>query len=494
MKFLLVGHGAREHAIARRLVHDGHEVVACAMQRNPGLVETCSSFVKIDNYAQAQEIVHAARVAKVAMILPCDERSLFAGVADFSAAEAIPCLGHRMEASILLERRRNTVIAAMKGNSPVRPPKGIEVARSKELRDASELGDKVVIKPLYPNKTGEYAIVFGSRNGRFRTSLFPAWVETDEPGWDFSLHYLVSGERFYFLGVTLDYPMLNQSSRIVTGGMGAIALPENFNTPIAETLMQKCREMTENGMRRLYAEYQAGFCGFVSAQFRKTRRGVVFAELDCKPGNPEFPALLPQIQGDIGALFHAVFHGAAHAVRKSRIFSVAVSLAPTDYPGKGNTRREFPPEAVSLAGGATFVGGVVTDVDGNLWADGSRTLCIVASATDLAAAVSGSLGHASEIAAISGLVFRQDIGSNLTANTATARVKKSLEKLKDKGGKRLMLRLSPAALAATREIMAHEGHKTETAAINETLIRRAKDLAECEIGDILADERPTPPR
>lgn len=475
MKFLLVGHGAREHAIARRLVHDGHEVVACATQRNPGLVDICSSLVQINNYAQVRKIIHAARADRVSMILACDERSLFAGVADAASEASIPCLGHKMESAILLERKRNAVISALRANPPVRLPKGVAIARREELKDSRELGEKVVVKPIFPNKVGKYAIAFGPRGGLFRANLFPAWVEPDEPGDDFSLHYLVSHKRFYFLGVTLDYPMLNKSSRIVTGGMGSIAIPEVPDAPLTEALVQKCREMTESGLLHMQSEHLAEFCGFVSAQFRKTRRGAVFTELDCKPGNPEFQALLPQIRGDIGSLFYDAFCGSAHTVKRTRMFSAAVTLAPSTYPGGHNIRRKLPHETF-LPDSTILVGDVVADKDGNFWANGSRTLCIVAGAADFSTTLSKAMSHASSMAAISGLIFRTDIGSNLPANTATARVKKSLENLKNQGGKRLMLRLSPAALAATRQIMAQEGHKTETAAINSTLIQRAKDL------------------
>lgn len=66
--------------------------------------------------------------------------------------------------------------------------------------------------------------------------------------------------------------------------------------------------------------------------------------------------------------------------------------------------------------------------------------------------------------------------SNKPVPTASERVKKSIDALMARGGKRLMLRLSPEAYNALKIIMAMEEIKTETSAINCTLIERERQL------------------
>lgn len=57
-----------------------------------------------------------------------------------------------------------------------------------------------------------------------------------------------------------------------------------------------------------------------------------------------------------------------------------------------------------------------------------------------------------------------------TAPSATERSKRSIQRLNEEGGKRLMLRLTPQAMAALKSIMAGSGFRTETETINEALI------------------------
>lgn len=61
-------------------------------------------------------------------------------------------------------------------------------------------------------------------------------------------------------------------------------------------------------------------------------------------------------------------------------------------------------------------------------------------------------------------------GEGHPAPTAGERSRRSIQALASAGGKRLMLRLTPEALAALREIMAARGYKEETLAINKILL------------------------
>lgn len=61
--------------------------------------------------------------------------------------------------------------------------------------------------------------------------------------------------------------------------------------------------------------------------------------------------------------------------------------------------------------------------------------------------------------------------------TPTERVQKSFAALEAAGGKRITLRLSPEGHDALKTIMKLDKIATETAAINETLARRSRDLS-----------------
>jgi hypothetical protein len=61
-------------------------------------------------------------------------------------------------------------------------------------------------------------------------------------------------------------------------------------------------------------------------------------------------------------------------------------------------------------------------------------------------------------------------------STAVERARKSEEELVARGGRRFNLKLSPEANAALKIIVEAEGHKDDTAAINQTLIERGQEL------------------
>lgn len=66
--------------------------------------------------------------------------------------------------------------------------------------------------------------------------------------------------------------------------------------------------------------------------------------------------------------------------------------------------------------------------------------------------------------------------SNKPLPTATERVKKSFAALEAAGGKRVTLRLTPQGVDALKVIMENDNIATETSAINDTLVRRSRDI------------------
>jgi phosphoribosylamine--glycine ligase len=472
MRFLVVGHGAREHSLARRLVADGHEVVICASKCNAGLVSDFPHFIHIDHY-DAESILQEAINHHVDIIIPCTEKALFGGIVDAAKLAGIPCLGHTKRVAEVLEKERSVVIGSMKTCGMVSPPKGAVITDKKDLLKIVGNRKMAVLKPLPAHVSSLSGVHFINVADEIPKECFPTWAEAYIPGVDFSVHYIVVGTKFYPLGTTVDYPLLSRKNDIVTSGMGAIAIPDEACDLLPPIITDQCRQMVENGLLRLQSKLRIQISGFVSAQFRKTRQGIIFTELDCKPGDPEIVALLPLLKVDLGYLFMQAVHSLPCPIVKHPFYSVAVPMIPRGYPLQVALGEHKIP--MDVLGDTALSIGDLNKQSGCLASGTSRTLCINTVSESLPQAVAETMAKAASLSNSTGLLYRNDIGANISKPSATQRVKKSLQDLKVRGGKRLMLRLSPEALAATKKIMAEDGIKTETAAINAALIRCAGD-------------------
>ncbi len=462
MRFMIVGHGAREHAIARRLIRDGHEVIAYISRRNAGLENDCHQFIHAQGYL-GQAIVKSAISHAVDMLLPTDEAALFNGVADAAIACGMPCFGHTKRTAYLIEVMRNEVISALSPSRYVRRPEGILALTRQDLRSLFAINNTIVIKPL---KLGDTVSFLNDDDDVNRIDL-PVWAEPYKPGVNFSIHYMVSGGHFHFIGLTFDYPFLNENSLVLTGGMGTMVAASNETSIVSSALLKDCQAVTEACLLRLKETHGCNINGFVSAQFRKIRQQAIFTELDCKPGNPEIVAILPTIKGDLGRILLHAASNQLPAIEFTGMASVAISMIPKEYPHTHETHHALSDSFLRQE--AVVIG--ETEKTGSVIQNGrSRMLCVVCIGVNSRQAKSVAVSIAAHINELSGLIFRGDIGDNISGPVAAQRVRKSLDNLKKKGGKRLMLRLSPESNAALKNLMATDRFQNETEAINAAII------------------------
>lgn len=475
MRIMIVGHGAREHAIARRLVRDGHEVVTYACRPNVGLKHDCHDFVLAPKYS-AKSIVTQAVARKVDLLLPTDEAALFGGVGDAARAAGLLCFGHLKKTALLLEGMRNEVMAVLPSGRYARVPEGKLVTTHRELHELVVTGEMPVVKPLFADAPAGRVAFLDGDGAEFIDQLeMPVWAEAYRAGVDFSIHYLVSGAAFHFLGMTFDYPFLGNRPLVLTGGMGAVVPGKRDASLVSGELLRECQTMVEVGLRRLQEKHGCELNGFVSAQFRKHRQQAIFTELDCKPGNPEFIALLPTLHGDLGVALDNMARGVPPDLSSYGTASVAISMAPAGYPQSVAADAHDIPADLLLHGEVLI--GESRKWGGAIKSGRSRTLCVVFGADDIRQARDRAAWLAAEIGRATGLMFRDDIGDNLTRPAAAQRVQKSLRALKEKGGKRFMLRLSPEAHAALRTLVPTEAFPNETLAINTAIINLASQTS-----------------
>jgi len=90
-KILLIGNGAREHAIAESVVKFGYELYGFMSAKNPGIVKLCKEY-KIGNILDAESAVHFAKGLNADAVIIGPEAPLEAGVSDKFLENEIPCI------------------------------------------------------------------------------------------------------------------------------------------------------------------------------------------------------------------------------------------------------------------------------------------------------------------------------------------------------------------------------------------------------------------
>jgi phosphoribosylamine--glycine ligase len=428
-RVLVVGVGARQHAICWRLANEpGVERVIVA-PGNPMMTDVADVHPGVaitDNDA----LVRLARSAAVDLVVVGPEDPLVAGLADRLAQAGVPCFGPsaaaaRLEASKGFARSICDAAAV-----PMAPGAAFDEPRA-AIEYAASLGMPVVIKAdgLAGGKgvvicetlaECEFAVSEALVHGRFghagRRVVVEAWLA----GTEASVFALCDGDSYVLLPAARDHKRAcDGDTGPNTGGMGAFSpvpgLDDTALVQIGEKIVAPVlRQMAERGTRFRGAL----FCGLML-----TPHGPRVLEFNVRLGDPEAQAILPRVEGPLAQVMLACANGdvsGAAALTASADATVALALAAAGYPDDargGDVIRGI--DSARAAGALVFGAGVGTGRDGFFTTAGGRVLTVVGRGSDVATAAE----HAYDAAAMieyPGKWYRTDIGRPLVAAGAVA--------------------------------------------------------------------------
>ena len=95
VKVLIVGNGAREHAMSEALVKGGAELYAYMAKMNPAIARLSKKKVKIGNLNNFAEIIDFGKYNKVDFAIIGPEAPLAIGITNALQAQEIPTIGKR---------------------------------------------------------------------------------------------------------------------------------------------------------------------------------------------------------------------------------------------------------------------------------------------------------------------------------------------------------------------------------------------------------------
>ena len=411
-RILIVGSGAREHALATALCD--HDLVIAP--GNGGTARIGRNVnVAVDDVAG---LVALAARERVDLVVIGPEAPLTLGLVDALAAKSILAFGPSRGAARLegskafmkefLKRHEIPTAAfavfddAEKAKAHVRAAgrplvvkadglaagKGVVVASSCE--EALEAIDRMMV-----------AREFGHAGAT-------VVIEELLPGEEASFHVVCDGTRGVALVAAQDHKRVFDGDRGPnTGGMGAYAPAPVVTPAVHEIVMRTVVEPTLRGM----AQEGAPFRGVLFVGLMIDAGVPRVLEFNVRFGDPETAVLVPMLDGDWLELLEGAARGDLSKVsaRTKSGAALAVVMAAEGYPAKPTVGDRIEGLDAELAGGAfVFHAATATDGDGAVTA-GGRVLAVGAYAASFAAARDAAYLTASRIH-WRGEHHRKDIG------------------------------------------------------------------------------------
>lgn len=419
MKVLVIGSGAREHALCRSLSLDPDVTALHCAPGNAGIAEA-AELHPVDALDGAAVAALATELgAELVIVGP--EAPLVAGVADAVRGADIPCFGPSKEAA-QLEGSKAFAKDVMAGA-------GVPTARAyvcttpEEVDEALDaFGAPYVVKDDGLAAGKGVVVTDDLEKAREHANACDRVViEEFLDGPEVSLFAITDGETVVPLQPAQDFKRaLDGDEGPNTGGMGAYSPLPWADPKLVEEVMDTVLQPTVDELRRRGTP----FSGLLYAGLAITSRGVRVIEFNARFGDPETQVVLARLKTPLGGVLLAAAEGTLAdlaPLRWSDDASVTVVVASHNYP---DTPRTGDPitgldEVAALDAPHAYVLHAGTKHDGDVVVSaGGRVLSVTATGTDLTEARARAYAAVSRIG-LDGSQHRTDIAAKAAAEAAT---------------------------------------------------------------------------
>jgi len=427
MRILVLGSGAREHALAWKLSKEpGVSHVICA-PGNAGIARTIAT-ESID-VLDTDAVIRLVDRAQIDLTVVGPEAPLGNGLADRFEAEGRRVFGPTKGAAQLetskafakdfMERHR---VPTARYRVCTSAEAALSAIRSGEFGDALVVkadglaaGKGVVVAP--DRATAEDAVKAAMVERSFGDAGSRIVLEELLTGPEVSFFVVANGEQYVPLLSAQDHKRIFDDDKGPnTGGMGAFSPSPLMNAALQSQIEKTIVQPVLKGM----AAEGNPFRGFLYCGLMLTSDGPKVIEFNVRFGDPEAQAVLPLLTELAPLLLRERQEPAVLSVPSVALVSVAVVLAVHGYPGELRTgdaisgladvARDCPDVQIFFAG--------VKQKGPDLVTSGGRVMTVMATAPTYQVAIARAYEAASKIK-FDGMQYRRDIGRKAIAVVGT---------------------------------------------------------------------------
>jgi len=419
MRVLVIGNGAREHAIAWALKRSPKVTEVFAAPGNAGL-NTIATCVPIES-SSLIELADFASEVKVGLTVVGPELPLTLGIVDEFQKRDMKIMGPTLAAA---ELEGSKIFAKRFMAEHGIPTPAFEICSERDEVDAvlERRGDRYPVVIKADGLCGGKGVIIAADRGEARAAAdrlmvdrqfgsagATVLIEDHVQGAELSFQVLCDGHHAIPLAVARDYKRIGDGDTGAnTGGMGSISPVRGFSNELGRVIMETVVTPTVKGM----AADGRPLSGVLYCGLMLTDDGPTVLEYNVRFGDPETQSVLPRLDVDALDLFLATATGQLEKINLSwkKEVSVSVVLASAGYPESVETG--YPIEGLDEVASlpvSVFHGGTAEE-DGVVVTCAGRVITVNSCAAKRRRAIEAVYGAVERIR-FKGMQYRRDIGA-----------------------------------------------------------------------------------
>lgn len=416
MKVLLIGNGAREHALAWKLAQSRTVTKLYAAPGNPGTAQVAENVaIGVNDLSRIESFVLDK---KIDLVVVGPEDPLALGIVDQLARTGAKVFGPtkdgaRLEADkwFAKELMRQQSIPTAEARSFTDPNAASDYVQMRAgpcVVKAAGLAKGKGVTVCYRVSDALEAIDYAMRKHVHGEAGNRIVIEELMTGPEVSVLALVDGRNIYVLETSQDHkPIDDGDTGPMTGGMGAYSPTPVITEQVLKQVERDVLVPAVDGLVRDGINYK----GVLYAGLMITAAGPRVLEFNCRFGDPETQPLMMRLQNDLAEVMLAVCDGKLDKITLKWDPRPAICIVASSkgYPGKYPTGLPITgiKEADAMKDVKVFQGGTKREGD-HIVTDGGRVLGVTALGKDITDARQRAY-DAMNLIHFEGMHYRKDI-------------------------------------------------------------------------------------